>query len=536
VDNNLLIWYHISARLYSEEEAFFVKEEIAAKRTKVDIFLDWVERTCNKLPPPALLFCYLFVITAIIGALLTYSGVSLINPATKKAVVSANLFSKAGVEWFLNNMVKNFTGFAPLGLVLTMTLAIGFCEESGMLVTMLRRSMSNVNPNMVPYLIAFLGTVGNIASDTAMIVIPPLAALVYIGVGKHPIVGMLVAYAGAQAGFTANLMIAGTDSLLQGLTNGAIDAFMGKQGAFVVDVTCNWYFMMASTFLCSLVIGLTSIKIIEPRFGKFVPTDEHETLAEVTPLEIKGLHASAIATVAFIALVAIGFFTGVLSKNGKLVGSLMLKGLIPLLFLMFSIAGITFGIVTKKFQTLKDVNKAMVKQMSAMGAYVIFCFFCGQFQGLFSWTKLGTMLAISGADFLKSIGFTGIPMCVSFIIISAMVNIIVSSGSAKWAIFAPIFVPMFMLLGYHPGFTQLLYRLGDSPGNCFTPMSPYIWMLLSVAQAKYDKNIAIGTLISNMIPVAIILQIAWIIFVILWMLSGIPIGPGVGVALPAGVL
>lgn len=510
--------------------------EVNVKKTKVDIFLDWIERICNQLPPPALLFCYLFVIVAIIGAIFTMMGVSLINPATGKAVVSANLFSKAGVTWFLTNMIKNFTGFAPLGLVLTMTLAIGFCEESGMLVTMLRRSMSNVNPAVVPYVVAFLGTVGNIASDTAMIVIPPLAAIVYMGVGKHPIVGMIVAYAGAQAGFTANLMIAGTDSLLQGLTNGAIDAFMGKQGAFVVDVTCNWFFMIASTFLCSAVIGLVSIKVVEPRFGKFTPSEQHEKMEKVTPTEIKGLHWAGILVVLYIIILAIGFYTGVLSKNGQLVGSMLLKGLIPILFVLFSIAGITFGVVTGKFKTLKDVNSAMTKQMSAMGGYVIFCFFCGQFQGLFSWTKLGTMLAISGADFLKSIGFTGTPLVVSFIIICAMVNMIVSSGSAKWAIFAPIFVPMFMLLGYHPGFTQLIYRLGDSPGNCFTPMSPYIWMLLSVAQAKYDKNLAIGTLISNMIPIAIVLQIAWIIMLIIWMTLGLPIGPGVGVTLPAGVL
>ena len=185
--------------------------EEKVSKTKVDIFLDWVERICNQLPPPALLFAYLFVIVAIIGALLTMSGVSLTNPATHKAVASANLFSKAGVEWFLKNMVKNFTNFAPMGLVITMTLAIGFCEESGMLVTLIKRSLSNVNPGVVPYVVAFLGTNGNIASDTAMIVIPPLAALVYLGVGKHPIVGMIVAYAGAQAGFTANLLIAGTD-------------------------------------------------------------------------------------------------------------------------------------------------------------------------------------------------------------------------------------------------------------------------------------------------------------------------------------
>ena len=232
-----------------------------------------------------------------------------------------------------------------------------------------------------------------------------------------------------------------------------------------------------------------------------------------------------------------GFFTGILSKDGHtLVGSLLLKGLIPILFFLMSFAGIAYGLTTGKFKTVKDINGAMVKQMSHMGSYVVFCFFCGQFQGLFNWSKMGTLLAIGGADFLKNMGFTGLPLCVTFVLVCAFVNIFMSSGSAKWAIFAPIFVPMFMLLGYHPGFTQLLYRLGDSPGNCFTPMSPYIWMILSVAQEKYMPDCAIGTLISNMIPIAVVLQIAWIIFLVIWMMLGLPFGPGVGIALPAGVL
>ena len=241
--------------------------------SRVDRFLNTIERVCNKLPPPAILFCILFLIVAFVGMFFTFSGFGLENPATHKVVYSQNLFTKEGVQWLLTSMVKNFTGFAPLGLVITMTMAIGFCEESGMLVAMLRRSMKNVPPNIVPFLIAFLGTVGNIASDTAMVVIPPLAALVYIGVKKNPVVGMIVGYAGAQAGFTANLMIAGTDSLLQGLTNQAIDAFLGTPGKFVVDVTCNWYFMIASTFLCSLVIGLVSTRIVEPRFPVYHSKD-----------------------------------------------------------------------------------------------------------------------------------------------------------------------------------------------------------------------------------------------------------------------
>ena len=505
----------------------------ATKGSLLDRFLNTVERVCNRLPPPAILFCILFVITAVVGAICTQAGFALENPASHKIVTSQNFFTKAGIQWLLTTLVKNFTGFAPLGLVITMTLAIGFCEESGMLAALLRRCMKGVPPSLVPFIVAFLGVCGNIASDTAMVVIPPLAAVAYIGVRKHPVVGMMVGFAGAEAGFGANLMIAGTDSLLQGLTNQAIDGFFGKAGVFAVDVTCNWYFMFASTFLCALIIALVSIKIVEPRFGVYDGPGADEELGEVKPIEVKGLNRAALVVVIYILILAAGFFTGVLSKDGHtFVGSPLLKGLIPLLFVMFSLAGLTYGFTT----CIKDVNKAMVHQMSGMGAFVVFCFFCGQFQALFSWTHLGTLLAIGGADFLKNVGFTGLPMCVLFVLITSLVNIFMSSGSAKWAIFAPIFIPMFMLLGYHPGFTQLLYRLGDSPTNCFTPMNPYLWMILSVAQEKYMPKAAIGTLVSNLIPIAVCLQIVWIIFLIVWMTLGLPIGPGVEMTLPAGVL
>ena len=507
----------------------------ATKQTWLDKALTVVENVCNKLPDPVILFCWLFLFTAIIGTIATVAGVSLINPASGEAVVSQNFFSADGLDWFLNNMVKNFTGFAPLGLVITMTLGIGLCEESGMLISMLNSSLKNVPAAMIPYVIAFVGTVGNIASDTAMVVIPPMAAIVYMGVGKHPVVGMMVGYAGAQAGFTANLMVAGTDTLLQGLTNDAIKAFI-PDTTFQVDPTCNWFFMIFSTFLCAAVIGFCSVHMIEPRFGKYEGNTD-EKIEKLTSEESKGLRAAAITAIVYIILLVIGFFTGPLAaENGAFVGSPLLKGLIPILFVFFSVCAIAYGFASGKFKKSGDISKAMNKQMAAMGSYVSFCFFCGQFQGLFNWTKLGTLLAIAGADGLEAAGFTGIPLCVAFILLCSFVNIFVSSGSAKWAIFAPIFVPMFMLLGYHPGFTQLLYRIGDSPFNCWTPMSAYIWMILSVAQTKYAPDLKIGTLISNMIPMSIVLQIAWIIVVVIWMMIGLPFGPGVGVALPAGIL
>ena len=512
-----------------------MSENTTAKKTGVDKLIDGIEKVCNKLPPPAILFCWLFLITAIIGCIFSVMGVALTNPASGEVVTSANLFSKDGVDWILGNMVKNFTGFAPLGLVITMTLGIGLCEESGMLISMLNSSLKNVPAAMIPYVIAFVGTVGNIASDTAMVVIPPMAAIVYMGVGKHPVVGMMVGYAGAQAGFTANLMVAGTDTLLQGLTNDAIKAFI-PDTTFQVDPTCNWFFMIFSTFLCAAVIGFCSVHMIEPRFGKYEGNTD-EKIEKLTSEESKGLRAAAITAIVYIILLVIGFFTGPLAaENGAFVGSPLLKGLIPILFVFFSVCAIAYGFASGKFKKSGDISKAMNKQMAAMGSYVSFCFFCGQFQGLFNWTKLGTLLAIGGADLIQSAGFTGIPLFICFIFVVTCVNIFMSSGSAKWAIFAPIFVPMFMLLGYHPGFTQLLYRLGDSPTNAVTPMSAYIWMILATAQTKYMKDIKIGTLISNLLPIAVILEVIWVIFFIIWYLIGLPIGPGVGSALPVGIL
>lgn len=513
----------------------------AAKRSIMDRCLDAIERVCNKLPPPAILFIYLSLIVAVVGAIMTAFDFSMINPAIKdpvKAIVkSQNLFSASGVNWLLTNLVKNFTGFAPMGLVITMTLAIGVCEEAGMLKALLSKCMHNVPPVLVPFVVAFLGTCGNIASDTAMIVIPPLAALAYIGVGKNPIVGMMNGYAGAQAGFSANLLVAGTDALLQGLTNLAIKGF-APDIDFTVEVTCNWFFMFASTFLCAIVIGAVCTWVVEPRMGVWQGAAE-EKMEKVTPEQNRGLRNSGLVALLYIVMIVVGFYWGPLGKvdpaTGErvFVGSLLLSGLIPILFFFFFICGITYGLTTGTIKNAADLNKGMVHQARGMGAYIVFCFFAGQFNMLFNWTRLGTMIAIGGANFLKGIGFTGIGMCVAFIILSAFVNLFVASGSAKWAIFAPIFVPMFVLLGYHPAFTQLLYRLGDSPSNAFTPTSPYIWMILSVAQAKYDENLKIGTLIANLVPVAFYLQIAWIIFYIVWTYFGIPIGPGVTMEVPA---
>ena len=512
-----------------------MSKETTQKKSAMDGFLNVIEKVVNKLPSPPFIFMFLFALVGVLSFVVSATGASVINPSSGEAVQAQNFISVEGLHWFLSNMVKNFTGFAPLGLVITMTLGIGLCEESGLVMGLLRAGLSNVPPAIVPYVIAFIGTVGNIASDTANVIVPPVAGILFLAAGKNPVVGMICGYAGANAGFTANLMIAGTDSLLQGITNTAILTLI-PDGSFQVDVTCNWFFMIASTFFCTAVIGGATQFIVEPRFGKYEGSAD-EKIEKNTAEQSKGLRAAGIFALIYIVILLVLFFTGPLAgENGAFIGSPFLSGLIPILFILFAGAGVACGLASGTFKGTAGITKAMNKQMAGMASFVSFTFFAGQFQSLFNWTKLGTMLAIVGADALESLGLVGIPMFVLFILLTTVINMFMSSGSAKWAILAPIFVPMFMLLGIHPGFTQLLYRLGDSPTNAITPVSAYIWMVLEVARTKYDKDLQLGTMISGLVPIVIILEALWIVFMIIWYIAGLPIGPGVGTALPAGIL
>lgn len=506
------------------------------KKGFLDIFMNAVEKVCDLLPPPTILFVFLFLIVAVIGAILSAAGVEMTNPATGEIVVAQNFFSTEGVRWLLSSMLTNFSGFGPLALVLTMTLAIGICEEAGMISTLLRVIMKNVPPSLIPFACAALGMIMNLASDAAGILVPPLSAIAYIGVGKHPIVGMLCGYAGANVGYAANPIISGTDTLIQGFTNQALEGFIpDKIDILAVDATCNWFIKIGSFVLCTVLIGIIVTRVIEPRFGTY--EGELEKMEEVTAKEKKALGAAGIAFLVMIAIWAIGFFSGVLAgEGGAFVGSPLLKGIVPVLFFTFAAIGITYGKAAGTYPNFASIHKGMSRQMANMGSYVAFCFFCGQFQALFNWTKIGAISAIAGADLLQNIGFTGIPMIIAFVVLVTAVDIFFSSGSAKWAIFAPIFIPMFMLLGYSPAFTQYVYRLGDSAGNMFGPTSATLWMLLSMAQEKYDKSLTIGRFLSCNMTVAIILEFFWILGLIIWMLIGLPLGPGEGILLPAGII
>lgn len=508
------------------------------KKTVVDRVLGVIERGCNKLPSPFTMFVELFILVAILSGICSFFHVKVINPSDGAEVAVRNFLSMDGLNWFLENMTLNFSGFASLGLVMSMTLGISLCEQVGLVDSVLKKCMSNVSKKMIPYVIAFIGTCGNIASDTCLVVIPPLAAIAFLGVGRNPVAGLMCGWLAANCGFSANLMVAGTDSLLAGITNTSIQILLGTDTNFQVDSACNWYFMFVSTFLVTAIIGWCTNHLLEPRVGEYKGNANTDLKKPLTEIENRGLKNAGIALLLYVMLIVIGIVAGPLRNpvTGSIIGSPFLKGLIPIILLMFIICGCSYGFTVGYLKNEKDVTRCFTNAMASMGSFVAFCFAAGQFTSLFNWTNIGTVLAISGADFLKNIHFTGPVLFAAIMILVVIVNLFMGSASAKWTIFGPVFVPMLMMLGYHPAWTQLLYRIGDSPSNAISPLSPYLFMCLAVVNEKYDSEMKLGSFLAPCIPTIIVVQIVWILFALIWFALGIPLGPGAPLTMPPGIV
>lgn len=490
-------------------------------------FLDVVEKVGNKLPDPFMLFLGLAVLMIIVSWIFNLFNASVDHPGTGETLPIRSLISGEGLEFILTSMLDNFTGFAPLGLVLVMMLGIGLTERVGLLDYAIRKTILKSPPFLLTYTVVFVGILGNLASDAAVVLIPPLAALVFYKVGRHPLAGLTAGFAGAGAGFTANLFIAGTDALLAGISTEAAQII---DESMIVTPLDNWYFNVVSVFVLTIVGGLVTSKFIEPRLGKYEGDVVEEENTEELPNAKKGLIYAMIAGLSYIALVAVMVLVPnsplTNDDGGILPSSPFLSGIIPLVLFFFIIIGVTFGLTVGKIKSGKDITTYMSESIKDMASYIVLVFAIAQFIAYFNWSNLGTWLAVNGADFLTSINFTGMGLIIGYIIFTAFLNFLITSGSAKWAIEAPIFIPMFMQLGYHPAFTQVAYRIADSSSNIVTPLFPYMVIILAFMQ-RYDKKASIGTYISLMLPYTISFLITWIILIMIFYYVGIPFGPGI---------
>lgn len=497
------------------------------KPSAFDRFLSAFEKAANALPSPFTMFVMLFIIVALLSLVLSMLGVTAINPSTGKEVVINNFFSRSGIEWLMNNLITNFSGYAPLGLVLVMNLGIGMCEEVGLVKSFLRSSMANVPPALLTYAIAWVGCMGNLASDAATVIIPPLAGMLYLGVGKNPLVGFMLGRAGGSMGFHSNMLIAGTDALAQGITNSAIP-IVSNNPDLLVDVVCNYYFMFTAVIVNTIACGLITELIIAPRFGEYTGKVQI-TNDPISDSEKKGLRSAGLMMLVYIGIVLAGVLptNGILrTVDGQINGSPFLKGIIPLLFGLFLSAGLAYGFATGFIKTERDVPKILAKRTGTFNSYIVQVFAISQFTALFNWTNLGSIIAIEGADLLASAGFTGMPLVYSFMLMVGIVGIFVSSNSAEWAVMAPIFVPMFMMLGYNPAFVQLANRCGMQQWGAINPLSVYLYMVLGMMQ-EYDEKVTLGTILSNSVPYVIGSFVTWYGQITIWMLLDLPIGIGV---------
>jgi len=493
-------------------------------------FLRWVEVIGNKLPHPFWLFVWICILIVLTSAVTAYFGVRATQPASGEIIDAKNLISSEGLRWFVENLVTNFAHFAPLGLVLVMLMGVSIAEQSGLL-TIIMRKITYATPKKVIFPVIFMiGAAGNIGSDAGIVVVPPIAAIIFMQMGYHPIAGLVAGYAGATAGFTANIVIAGTDVLLAGISTEITEAM---NPPMEVSATANWYFMIAST----LILGLGGAFIVRrftiPRTAHFSGMDKVADFAEddkaLTSAEKRGLKHAGISLLIYLFVVSLLVIPpGAPLRNpetGGIVPSPFLRGLVPILFFLFAIPGYFYGKAIGKIKQKDDVLRFMEHGMKSLAGYIVLMLVVAQFVNLFSWSNLDSILAIQGANFLKATGLTGSLLFVLFIILIAFLNIFLGSGSAKWAIFAPIFIPMLAQLGYSPAFVQLMYRIGDSITNCVSPLYVYFPLLIGWIH-QYDKRLRIGTIISLLVPYAIILLIMWVVLLFIWVAFNLPIGVG----------
>jgi aminobenzoyl-glutamate transport protein len=514
--------------------------EQTASRGWFTRFLDIVERLGNLLPHPVTLFALFALGVVVVSGIAGWFDLSVVDPRPEGArgrsptgeIVAISLMNGEGLRRIMESLVTNFTSFVPLGTVLVAMLGVGVAEKSGLLSAMIRAVVLKAPPQLVTGAIVFAGVVSNTASEMGYVVLIPLAAVIFHALGRHPFAGLAAAFAGVSAGYSANLLIGTVDPLLAGITEEAARLIDPE---YLVHPAVNWYFMIVSTFVVTGVGWWVTAWIVEPKLGTYDDTNaDHEALGEITtdPLtrdEVKGLWAALGATLVLTALLLLATVPewGVLRnpETGNLLDSAFLRGIVTLIFIFFVIPGFVYGWVTGTMRSDRDVVDGMAGAMSTLGLYIVLVFFAAQFVAFFGWTNLGSITAVVGADVLERINLTGPLVFIPFILMCCIVNLSLGSASAQWAITAPIFVPMLMLIGYSPEVIQAAYRIGDSTTNIITPMMSYFGLILAFA-ARYDRKLGIGTLVAMMLPYTIFFLIFWVATFYLWVFAfGLPVGP-----------
>ena len=495
----------------------------------VNKMLGWIERIGNKLPDPAILFLVSMIIVWILSAILSTVEFAEINPRDGNPIQIQNLLTGAAMTAFLSNMVSIFTSFAPLGVVLVAMLGVGVADGSGYINTGIKMMLNSTPLFLLTPMVIFVGIISHSAIDAGYVLVIPLGGIIFHAAGRHPLAGITAAFAGVSGGFSANPLVSALDPLLQGFTQPAAQII---DSSVQVNPLCNYYFTAASSVLITLLGWYITDRIIEPRLNKNNPVDDDAEkaadMSSISPTERRGFWiATGVTLVLFLLLVLALLPEDSPFRDGN--GSLtsfaapIMQSIVPLIFLFFLLPGVIHGFIAGTYGKSKDIIDDMSEAMKGMAYYIVMAFFCALFIHAFGTSNLGALLAIKGANFLKALSLPGPITITGIIFLAGFVNLFVGSASAKWALLAPIFVPMLMQLGYSPELTQAAYRIGDSSTNIITPLMPYFPLVVVFCQ-RYVKKTGIGTLTSLMIPYSVVFIIVWTIFLVIFWMLGIPLG------------
>ncbi|GAA5100370.1 AbgT family transporter [Wohlfahrtiimonas larvae] len=488
-------------------------------------WFDRLESFGNKIPHPLFLFSTLCLIIAVTSWILSFFNPQLVHPTTEKIVTVRSIISSEGLVYILESTINNFINFKPLGLVLSMMIAVGLMEEIGLAGAAIKSVLLNAPKKFVTMTIFFVGIIGNLASDAAFVLIPPLAGIIFAATKRNPIVGICTGFVAVAAGFTANIFIAGTDVLLSSVTNEVLTTVSDQ----TITPAANWYFMLVSVPFIMIIGTWITEKMIEPRFpvSEAKITQNTEETYKLSRIELRAVKITGIYAVVFniaLLLMILPENSPLRNSTGGLVPSPFLNGMIPIIMLFFISCSLVYGFLAKKITKMDDIPAIMTRSLKNVGGYIILVFFVAQFIAWFNWTNLSLYLAIGGANLLSAIEIPNTFMLILLIILSALINLIIFSGSAQWALMAPVFIPLFVLLGMEPSAIQMAYRIGDSTTNVISPTNPYLPMILAMI-AQYNPKFKFGTFLSIMMPYALILLTSWSILFLIYYNLGLPLGP-----------
>ncbi|MDO2935615.1 AbgT family transporter [Paeniglutamicibacter sulfureus] len=496
--------------------------------------LDRIERAGNKLPEPFALFLYLFLAVGLISTVVSWFNVSTTLPGAEAPTLIKGLFTGEGITWLMTTAVENFIGFPPLGVVVTLLLAVGVAERTGLLLVLVKSTLGRAPGWALPYVIALVALCAHIMSDASILVIPPIAALVFRAAGRNPVAGLLGSYAVGIAAFSCTPFITSTDALLAGISNAAAAPVSGL--VLPVTAVSNLFLNIVLAGVLTVAGGLVIDKVLEPRLNR-TGVGVNAAAAEEASPDVTAAEKSALRWAGLALLVVVGLFlalalpAGAPLRNeagGFLPKSPLLSSVIFIVFCVLLAPAIVYGARLRLVTNIQSVVEMMGQAVKDAVSFIVVAFILAQFLALFTWSGLASWVAVNGAQTLKDVNFTSYGAIIAFIAAVSILNLLISSGSSLWTLIAAVFIPMFALIGYEAGFVQAAFRVGDSATQALTPLNPYLVVILGFLR-KYEPEAGIGSIIARMLPFTAVFWVLWVLVLTLFFVTGTGTGPGMDI-------